>query len=121
MLGESGTHVGSGTVAVVGQDLDDDGDATRPIALVADLVIGFAVPALRLLDGPLDTVLGHVFGACRNHRRPQAGIHGGAGECPTGSAPEPSLAATEKVCIFWRPAAPSVEGCFLTGNPTQLF
>ena len=45
-LGEIGAHVGGGAVAVVGQHLDDDGDAAGAIALVADLVIGLGVVAL---------------------------------------------------------------------------
>ena len=60
-LGEIGAHVGGGAVAVVGQDLDDDGDAAGAIALIADLVIGLGVAALRLLDGAVDRILRHVF------------------------------------------------------------
>src|SRR5207245_8876702 len=64
-LGEEGAEVGGGAVTVVGQRLDDDGDAAGAIALVADLVIVLALIAERLLDGALDIVLRHVFLACR--------------------------------------------------------
>ncbi len=74
-LGEVGADVGGGAVAVVGQRLDDDGDAAGAIALVADLVIVLAVIAGGLLDGALDIVLGHVFGARCDHSGPQPRIH----------------------------------------------
>ncbi len=44
-LGEEGADFRGGAVAVVGQRLDDDGDAARAVALVADLVIGGVVLA----------------------------------------------------------------------------
>ncbi len=50
-----------GAVAVVGQRLDDDRDAARAVALVADLlVVGVVVAAGGALDRALDVVLGHV-------------------------------------------------------------
>ena len=47
-LGEGRAHVAGGAVLVVGQHLDDDRDAARPIALVAHLVVVLGVAALRL-------------------------------------------------------------------------
>jgi len=78
-LGEIGAHVGSGAVAVVGQRLDDDGDAPRAVALVANLVIGFGLAAQRLLDGALDIVLRHVLRPRRDDRRAQPRIHARVG------------------------------------------
>ena len=60
-LGEVGAHVGGGAVAVVGQDLDDDGDAAGAVALVANLVIGLGIAALRLLDGAVDRIPSPCF------------------------------------------------------------
>ena len=68
------------TVAVVGQRLDDDGDAAGAIALVAHLVIVLAVIAERLLDGAVDIVLRHVLGAGVLDRETQARIHLGIGK-----------------------------------------
>ena len=58
-LGEAGAHVRGGAVAIVGQRLDDDGDAAWPVALVADLVIVLRIAARGLLDRPVDVVLRH--------------------------------------------------------------
>ena len=69
-----------GAVAIVGQHLDDDGDAAGPVALVADLVIDLGVAAQRLLDGALDIVLGHVLGPRRDDGGAQPRIHGGIGQ-----------------------------------------
>ena len=46
LLVKVGAHFAGGAVAVVGQRLDDDGDAARAVALVADLVVVLAVAAL---------------------------------------------------------------------------
>ena len=53
-FGEIGADVGGGAVAVVGQRLDDDRDAARAIALIADFVVVLALAADRLLDRALD-------------------------------------------------------------------
>ena len=74
-LGEIGAHVGSGTVAVVGQRLDDQRHAAGAIALVADLVVVLAVRARCLLDGAVDIVLGHVLDPGGDDGGAQAGIH----------------------------------------------
>ena len=73
-LGEQRAHVGGGAVAVVGQRLDDDGNAARAIALVADLVIALGIVAGGLLDGALDVVLRQVFGTGVLDGEAQAGI-----------------------------------------------
>src|SRR5690606_29788539 len=60
-LAEGVAHVGHGADLVVGQAVDDHGDAAGGIALVADLLVVHALElAGRLLDGALDDVLGHV-------------------------------------------------------------
>ena len=74
----------SGAVAVVGQSLDDDRHAARPITLVADFIVAFRVGALRLLDGAVDVVLRHVLGARRKHRRAQARIECRVGQTELG-------------------------------------
>ena len=83
-LGEVGAYVGSGAVAVVGQDLDDDGDAPRAVALVTNLVIGLGIAALSLLDGAVDRILRHVLRTRRDHGRAQARVHGGVGHAELG-------------------------------------
>src|SRR5699024_288175 len=50
-------HVGSGTVAVVGQGLDHDCDAAGAVAFVGDGFVLGAVAALSALDGTLDVVV----------------------------------------------------------------
>ena len=74
-LGEIGADVGCGAVAIVGQRLDDDGDAARTVALIADLVVIIALAADRLLDGALDIVLGHVLLPRSHYRGAQPWIH----------------------------------------------
>ena len=50
-------------VAVVGQDLDDDGDAAGTVALEGDVLVARAFDLTRAaLDGALDVVVGHVLG-----------------------------------------------------------
>ena len=73
--GEVGAHRARRAVLVVGQRLDDDGDATGAVALVADLVIVLAVGAGRLLDGAVDVILRHVFRARILDGEAQAGVH----------------------------------------------
>ena len=74
-LGEVRADAAGGAVAVVGQRLDDHGDAARAIALVAHLLVVLGVAAHRLLDGALDIVLGHVLGARVLDGEAQARIH----------------------------------------------
>src|SRR4051812_13879340 len=61
VLGEHVTHLGARAVAVVGQRLDEQRDAARPIALVEDGLERVGVRALAgaLRDRALDVVLGH--------------------------------------------------------------
>ena len=80
VLGEHRAHRPARAVAVVGERLDDDGDAARPVALVADRLVGLGVGARGLLDGPLDIVLGHVLGARGLDGEPQPRVHLGIGQ-----------------------------------------
>ena len=74
-LGEGGAHIGRGAVAVVGQRLDDQRDAARAVAFVADLfvVLGVAADALLMarwmLSFGIDSALAFWIG------KPQARIH----------------------------------------------
>ena len=77
-------HRPARAVAVVGQRLDDDGDAARPIALVADRLVGVGIGARGLLDGALDIVLGHVLRARRLDGEAQARVHLGIGHAVLG-------------------------------------
>ena len=83
-LGEVGADVGGRAVAVVGHRLDDDGRASGPVALVADLVVILRIAAGRLVDGALDVVLGHVLGAGGEDRGAQARVHVGIGHAHLG-------------------------------------
>src|SRR5580692_1729497 len=74
-LGEVGADIGRRAVAVVGQGLDDHGDAARTIALVANLVVVLALAADRLLYRALDRVLRHVLLAGGNDRGAQPRVH----------------------------------------------
>ena len=78
-LGEGRAHLACGTVAIVGQYLDDDGDTGGSISLVADLVIALGIAAGRFLDRTVDIVLRHVLGTRRQHRGAQPRIHRGIG------------------------------------------
>src|SRR5581483_945050 len=73
-----------GAVAVVGQGLDDDGDAAGAAAFIADLVIILGIAADRFLDGALDIVLGHGFRLGGDDGRAQAGIVGRVGHAGFG-------------------------------------
>ena len=74
-LCEVGADIGGGPVAVVGQRLDDHGDAAGPVALVADLIVVLTVAADRLLDRAFDVVLRHVFRPRGDHGSSQSGVH----------------------------------------------
>src|SRR3546814_13300067 len=77
----SSALLAGGAVAVVGQRIDDHGDAAGAIALVEHLfVIVGTVAAGAALDGALDGILRHVGGAGGRSRGTQAriGRRGGA-------------------------------------------
>ena len=80
VLREDRADRAAGAVAVVGQRLDDDGDAARAVALVADRLVVLGVAAGGLLDGALDVVLGHVLGARGLDGEAQARVHVGIGQ-----------------------------------------
>jgi hypothetical protein len=64
-----------GTVAVVGQRLDDEGDPARAVAFVAHLLVGGVVfPARPALDGAFHRVLGHVGVTGGDHGGPETRI-----------------------------------------------
>jgi hypothetical protein len=75
-----GAHIGGGAVAIVGQRLDDQRDAARAEALVADLFVILAVALARLVDRALDIVLGHRLRLGRGDRGAQARVHVGIGQ-----------------------------------------
>ena len=62
VLGEDVAHVGGGPVAVVRENVDQDGDPARRVALVGDPLVGIGIGARArtLIDGALDVVVGHV-------------------------------------------------------------
>jgi hypothetical protein len=61
MLAESRANLRGRAITVVGQGLDDYGDAAGAITLIADILVIVALAAARaFLDGALDIVLGHV-------------------------------------------------------------
>ncbi len=62
VLGEGVANLADRAILVVGQDVDDDGDASGAVALVGDLVVGEALElAGAALDGALDVIGGHVL------------------------------------------------------------
>ena len=82
VLGKDRADVGRGAVAVVGQRLDDQRDAGRAEALVADFLVILGVAARRLVDRALDIVLGHRLRLGGEHRR-----RGAARSCPDRAGP----------------------------------
>ena len=77
MLGEGGAHFGGGTVAVVGQRLDDQGNAAGTVALVPHfLVIGVVATGTATLHRAVDPILGHILCPSRDDGRAQARIGG---------------------------------------------
>ena len=74
-LGEIGAHLARGAIAVVGQRFDDHRDAAGRVALVAHLVVVLAFASRRLLDRPLDVVLGHVLRPRRDDGGAKARVH----------------------------------------------
>ena len=80
-LGEGGADFARGAVAVVGQGLDDDRGAARPVALVAHLVIGrVGLAAGAAADRAVDRVLGHVGLARGQHRGAQPRVRRRVGQ-----------------------------------------
>jgi len=81
MLVEGGANLRGAAVAIVGERFHDDGDAARPIALVAHfLVIGRILAAGAALDRTLDGIPRHIGGARRGQGGTKAGIHVGIGQ-----------------------------------------
>jgi hypothetical protein len=76
---ERGAHLAGSAVAVIGQDLDDDGHSAGAVALIADLLVALGISACRLPDGTLYIVLRHVLGPRGHHRGAQSRVHGGIG------------------------------------------
>jgi len=76
-LGEGRADDRGRTVAVVGQRLDDDGNAAGTIALVADRVIGLGIGTGGLLDCALDVVLRHRLCLGVLHSEAKCRIHRG--------------------------------------------
>ena len=68
-------HFRSGTLAVVGQRLHDNGYAAGTVSLVSNsfIVIGIA-GAQRLVDGALDVVVGHIGRLGLGHHGGQTGV-----------------------------------------------
>ena len=84
VLGERRAHRAGGAVAVVGQRLDDDGDAARGRSPRSGSPRSCRLAAQRLLDGALDIVLGHVLGARGLDREPQPRVHARIGRADLG-------------------------------------
>src|ERR1700722_16393549 len=64
-----------GAVAVVGSDVDDNGDATRAVAFTRDFLVAEAFDLTgAALDGPLDVVLRHVLRFCGQDGGAQPGV-----------------------------------------------
>ncbi len=74
-LGKDGSYIGGSAVTVVGKRLDDDGDAARAVAFVADLIIVLAFGTRSLLDGALDIVFRHRLGLGVLDGQTQARVH----------------------------------------------
>jgi len=80
---EGGPHFLGGAGLVVGRDLDDEGDAARPVALVGHLLKYHAGQiAGAFLDGPLDVIHRHVGVAGLEQDGAQTGV--GFGVAPAG-------------------------------------
>src|ERR1700754_3313546 len=68
-------NLADSAILVVGENVDDDGDATGAVALVGDLLVGDAFElAGSALNGALDIFRRHVFGLGRGDGSAQAGI-----------------------------------------------
>src|SRR5579884_3340093 len=84
-LGEGGADLARRAIAVVGQGLDDDRNAARPVALIPYLLISrLAVAAGAAMDRPLDRLLGHVGLAGGQHCGAQPRVRGRVGQTRTG-------------------------------------
>ena len=75
IFAECGAHIGCGAVAVVGQCLNDDGNAAGTVAFIAHFVITFGVTADCLVDGALDVILGNRLRLGGVHRKTKTGVH----------------------------------------------
>ena len=71
-------------VAVIGQRLDDDSNATGRIPFIADFLVILGVATRRLLDRALNIILRHVFRTRRLNGGAQARIHGRIGQAKFG-------------------------------------
>ena len=78
VFGQSVTHVGHGTGAVVGGAVDNQAGAADPVAFIADF---FVVDAFELSgalqNGVLNRVLGNVTVTSLGNGQTQAGVHVG--------------------------------------------
>ena len=74
ILGKGGADIGGGAVAVVSQRVDNDGNAARAIAFVADFLVILAFAARCLVDRALDIVLRHRLRLGGIDRSAQAGV-----------------------------------------------
>ena len=75
VLRECVTDLADGAVFVVGEDVDDEGDAAGAVALVSDLFVADAFElAGSALDGAFDVVGGHVLSFGGGDGAAQAGV-----------------------------------------------
>src|SRR5271170_3889358 len=80
-LGKGGADFAGGTVAVVGQRLDDDRGPTRPVTFVTHLVIGrIGLAAGAAPNRAVDRVLRHIGLAGGQHRRAQPRVRSRIGQ-----------------------------------------
>ncbi|VTR69838.1 hypothetical protein DESC_780026 [Desulfosarcina cetonica] len=72
---EDMANLGHGAVLVVGQGFHQNGCSTGAVTFIGTLFVADPLELTgTLFDGPLDVILGHVFGLGRHHRRTQARI-----------------------------------------------
>ena len=75
MLADEMPDLGTGAVAVVGENIDQNGDTGRPVSFVGRFLVGGALEIARALgDGPGDIVLGHVGRLGGLDACPEAGV-----------------------------------------------
>ncbi len=100
-----------GAVLVVGEDVDDDGDATGAVAFVGDLFVADAFElAGSALDGALDVLVRHVLGFGGGDGSAKAGIAVGVSSAELGGDGDFLDQAGEDL------AALGVEGALLVLN-----
>ena len=75
-MGEGGTDIGGGAVAVVGQAVDVDGDTGGTVALVHDVLVdgGIGTRTKGLIDSRLDLVLRHGLSLSLGNGSGEAGV-----------------------------------------------